>query len=174
MFPVTLIQKETDEISITLTAEINSKGELVLSGQDLGPRVKELWGDIDYEYWTTVSSDQKRKVVVQLLDDAFDSLHDLHSWLRAAGIGCTPMVRDTGGENFRMETNKGQISVHTELAPNRDDVEDPVFIIGRKDEEKLLLLILQEMFKRQVFENDSEFKNWLEKHDIEHKFSSYA
>ncbi|MDA2933981.1 hypothetical protein MYX82_06520 [Acidobacteria bacterium AH-259-D05] len=62
MYPVKLIQKETDEISISLTAEINSDGELVLSGQDLGPRVEELWGDMDYEYWTTVPSDQKRKV----------------------------------------------------------------------------------------------------------------
>ncbi|MDA2931092.1 hypothetical protein MYX84_14290, partial [Acidobacteria bacterium AH-259-O06] len=41
-------KKETDEISILLTAEVNSEGELVLSGQDLG--VKELSGDMDYEY----------------------------------------------------------------------------------------------------------------------------
>ncbi|MDA2938002.1 hypothetical protein MYX75_07050, partial [Acidobacteria bacterium AH-259-A15] len=52
----------TDEISILLTAEVNSGGELVLSGQDLGPRVEELWGDMDYEYWTTVSPDRKLAV----------------------------------------------------------------------------------------------------------------
>ena len=86
MRPVILIKKDTDQISITLTAEINSKGELVLSGQDLGPRVEELWGDMDYEYWTTVPSDQKRKVLAILLLDSFASLFDLHSWLRGAGV----------------------------------------------------------------------------------------
>ena len=83
---MTPVKKDTDEISILLTAEVNSDGELVLSGQDLGPRVKELSGDMDYEYWMTVSPDRKLAALLQLLRDAFPNLLDLHFWLKSAGI----------------------------------------------------------------------------------------
>lgn len=40
-------------IDSRLTASIHETG-LVLSGQDVGSGVEEIWGDLDYEYWLAV------------------------------------------------------------------------------------------------------------------------
>ena len=41
-----------------LGAEINKDGDLVIEGQDLGPTVKALLGDIEYEWcWTIKAQD---------------------------------------------------------------------------------------------------------------------
>ena len=174
MNPVTLIEREIDGIDILLTAEVDSKGELVLSGQDLGPRVEELWGDMDYEYRTAVSPDQTLEVLVQLLQDAFHNLLDLQSWLESAGVQYRLVASVIGEENFTVEVNQSQILIHKEPGTHRMDSEGPVLAIDRKYKDKLLLLLLQENFKRKVFANDSEFHGWLKRKNIEYEFSSYG
>ena len=73
-----------------------------------------------------------------------------------------------------MEVDQTQISIHKGFEAPHTDSEAVVFVIDRKDEDKLLLALIQEMFKRKVFESDSEFQKWLKRHDIEYEFSSYA
>ena len=174
MHPVTLIKRETDEIEISLTAEVDSKGELVLSGQDLGPRVEELWGDLDYEYWTTVSADRKLAVLLQLLRYAFPNLIYLQSWLESAGVRYKVIPSEVAEEKFSAEASQNQIFIRQEPRIDPTGSEDPVFAIDRKYEDQLLLLLLQDTFKRKVFANDSEFHEWLKRKNIEYEFSSYA
>lgn len=54
-----------------IDASINENGDLVVSGQDFGPIVRELFGDSDYEYWLTVASDNKDKVLKALVKHFF-------------------------------------------------------------------------------------------------------
>ena len=172
MQPVTLVQRETAEVSVNLTAEVNSEGELVLSGQDLGPFVEKMMGDMDYEYWTTVASDQKQKVLVLLLQDAFNDLLELRSWFKSAGIEYRSAVTTVFKESFSVEANERHIAIRKE--PDDKNPTGSVFFIDRYDEDKLLLLLLQELFKRKVFSTDSDFTAWLKKHDIEYEFCSYV
>lgn len=160
---VTLIQEESPEISINLTAEVNSKGEFVMSGQDLGPRVEELTGDSDYEYWTTVASDQTQKVLVQLLLDAFDNLLDLHSWLKSAHFEFRSAVTVVYKESFSVEISERHISIRKESNTAAANSTEGVFFIDRSYEGHLLIDLLEEMFKREFFKNDSDVHKWLKK-----------
>ena len=131
-------------------------------------------GDMDHEYRTAVSPDQTLEVLVQLLQDAFHNLLDLQSWLDSAGVQYRPVASVIGEENFSVEVNQSQILIHKEPGTPSKDSEAPVLAIDRKYKDKLLLLLLQENFKRKVFVNDSEFHEWLKRKNIEYKFSSYA
>lgn len=51
-------------------AEIREDGELVVSGQDVGEAPLEWWGDTDYEWWVTVASKDKPRVLHALLERA--------------------------------------------------------------------------------------------------------
>ena len=54
-----------------LDAEINESGDLVFSGQDMGPIVEQIFGDSDYEYWLTIRSKDKDSVLLALLEIFF-------------------------------------------------------------------------------------------------------
>ena len=69
-----------------LEAYVAKNGDLVLEGQDLGPKVEEIWGDTDYEYWRTVPAKHVPKVLLQLIKDRFTSDLDFHAWLESKGI----------------------------------------------------------------------------------------
>lgn len=50
---VTLYHFESDDIKIDIEARFEGEA-LVIDGYDIGKRVKEYWGDSDYEYTITV------------------------------------------------------------------------------------------------------------------------
>ena len=58
------------ETSVFIDAEIDAKGNLVLSGQDIGKAPKEWFGDSDYEYWLVVAALDKDHVLSILLGQA--------------------------------------------------------------------------------------------------------
>ena len=64
---ITLLE-EKGEISRFVSAEINDNGDLVISGQDVGKRLEELFGDSDYEYWLTVLCQHKKRVLEVLIE----------------------------------------------------------------------------------------------------------
>lgn len=53
-------------IQTTLCAHIDDGG-LVVEGQDVGPGVEAIWGDLDYEYWLVVRRPHMRGVLEGLL-----------------------------------------------------------------------------------------------------------
>jgi hypothetical protein len=55
------------ETSVFIDAEIDEKGNLVLSGQDIGKAPKDWFGDSDYEYWLVVAASDKDHVLSILL-----------------------------------------------------------------------------------------------------------
>ena len=58
---ITLFQYDTPQISINIQAYFENE-KLVIEGYDLGKRVKEAWGDSDYEYKTTITEDEVKKL----------------------------------------------------------------------------------------------------------------
>jgi hypothetical protein len=55
------------ETSVFIDAEIDEKGNLLLSGQDIGKAPKDWFGDSDYEYWVVVAASDKEHVLSILL-----------------------------------------------------------------------------------------------------------
>jgi hypothetical protein len=55
------------ETSVFIDAEIDEKGKLVVSGQDIGKAPKEWFGHDDYEYWVVVAASDKDHVLSILL-----------------------------------------------------------------------------------------------------------
>jgi hypothetical protein len=58
------------ETSVFIDAEIDDKGNLLLSGQDIGKAPKEWFGNSDYEYWVVVAAPDKERVRSILLGQA--------------------------------------------------------------------------------------------------------
>jgi hypothetical protein len=50
-------------IRVTLDAD----GALTLDAQDMGPLVKEVWGDSDYEFWCRIPPEAAAKLAYALL-----------------------------------------------------------------------------------------------------------
>lgn len=62
------LHENTGETSSYIEAQIKSNGDLVLSGQDCGKAPLEFWGELDYEYWLTVLSAHKARVLKALIE----------------------------------------------------------------------------------------------------------
>lgn len=75
-----LFHSESPGITIDIVAFIDgATGDLVIEGYDIGPRVEELWGDSDYEYWLRVAEADRSALLKSLspgrkdcLDSSFD------------------------------------------------------------------------------------------------------
>jgi hypothetical protein len=65
MMSQTLYQYKNEEISIHIEAYFEN-GNLIVSGYDIGKRVKEYFGDSDYEYTTTVHAPEVGKLFALL------------------------------------------------------------------------------------------------------------
>jgi len=63
--------EEHGKTSIFIDAYIDNDGDLVISGQDLGEFPEKYWGDSDYEYWLTISSKDKDRVLLALLESQY-------------------------------------------------------------------------------------------------------
>lgn len=51
------------DTSVFIDAEIDERGSLVISGQDIGRAPQECFGDSDYEYWLVVAAADKERVL---------------------------------------------------------------------------------------------------------------
>lgn len=88
--------QQTGDLRIRIDAAIDDKGNLLLSGQELGAAVREFWGDNDYECWLLVSSEQKDRLLLALIKQLYagntDAVGELCQWLREDDI---PYVFDS-------------------------------------------------------------------------------
>lgn len=80
---VVLFEESRPEIEIQVTASITDQEELLIKGIDSGSLVKQLQGDLDYEYFLTV--DKVNKILlIQKLNSRNIQIHgdaDLLRWL---------------------------------------------------------------------------------------------
>ena len=82
--------EERGETSRYIDAEIQQNGDLILLGQDVGKRPEEFWGDSDYEWWVSVSSNSKDDVLLALLETFYGgnatAIEEFRELLEARGI----------------------------------------------------------------------------------------
>ena len=64
MESVLLFSFKTDRIKVTVEAFFDDKDNLVIEGYDIGKAVEEHWGDSDYEYSSTVSPEEVKKLYI--------------------------------------------------------------------------------------------------------------
>lgn len=83
---VVLLEERIGEDWRFLSASVNSSGNLVLEGHDLGPTVKQFWPDDEYEYWRQVDSANVPKVLLELIKDRFKSEGEFAQWLKTKEI----------------------------------------------------------------------------------------
>ena len=63
------ICEDRGSTSTFIDVDILPNGDFQLSGQDVGQAPKESFGDSDYEYWVTVSSEHKDRLLLALVDE---------------------------------------------------------------------------------------------------------
>jgi len=76
MDSVLLFSLNREDIKVTIEAYFDADGNLVVDGYDIGKTVEKYWGDSDYEYTTTLSPDEVKKLyaLFQLPDGAHGEL----------------------------------------------------------------------------------------------------
>jgi hypothetical protein len=62
MNKVTLFRHKHPEIETCIQAYFNEEGELIIDGYDIGNRVKEIWGESDYEYAYRINPDSVKQL----------------------------------------------------------------------------------------------------------------
>ena len=171
---VSLIERKTGNIRVFLSAYISSSGDLVLEGQDLGSGVEEYWGDSDYEYWTVIKKDKKLEVFLFLINDVFANIHEVYSWLKSTGVSFSEGANIDDSKNFSVEANSDSITFYQQPGKEGKDTKDAILTIGGAFGDRVLLLLLQYIFHKELFLNDSEFMDWLKRRGIKYEFDSYV
>ncbi len=69
---IPIARHEGPDITISIHAQLKSDGGLRLEGGDVGERVKEFWGDDDYEYWVDVPASALGRLLLVLLKEKYD------------------------------------------------------------------------------------------------------
>jgi len=82
MKKITIYDRKEGKNHYSLTAEINEEGDLLLTGVDSGPFVKDYFGDFDYEYWLAVKKDHVSTVLLHLIKERFTTDGEFKEWLK--------------------------------------------------------------------------------------------
>ena len=81
-------QEGTEFRSVSLSLE--DDGTIRMEAQDIGPRVTQLWGDDDYEFWVLVPPASLPKLAFELLREKFSgqlgAVDTFRDWCRTRGV----------------------------------------------------------------------------------------
>jgi hypothetical protein len=83
---VLLCEIKNEELHSTITLKIESNGDLVIEGQDIGEYVEQLRGHDEYEYKLIVDGQYKDSILLHLIKDRFESDAEFRTWLEGKGI----------------------------------------------------------------------------------------
>lgn len=59
---ITIYELKNEDIKISMELYFNEENQLIFDGYDIGKRVKDFWGDSDFEYTYTIEPDQVQKL----------------------------------------------------------------------------------------------------------------
>ena len=78
--------------SIHIDMRIDENADLLFSGQDIGSAPEEIFGDSDYEYWLTVPSAEKDKLLLALIEKHYGGdaavISTLREFMESKQISC--------------------------------------------------------------------------------------
>ena len=92
--------EERGETSRFIDAEIVENGDLVISAQDVGKAPLEWWGDSDYEFWVTVASEDKHRLLQALIEHRRSTGVDIIVKSDDEDITLLNMLKETYGGHF--------------------------------------------------------------------------
>jgi hypothetical protein len=88
---VTLVD-EQDGIFVHIDARITEEGNLVISGQDLGQELVELFGDSEYEYFLSIKAPHKDRLLLVLIEKVYKGnsqvITEIQELLESKSIPC--------------------------------------------------------------------------------------
>jgi hypothetical protein len=88
---VTLVD-EQDGIFVHIDARITEEGNLVISGQDLGQELVELFGDSEYEYFLSIKAPYKDQALLALIEKFYKGnsqvITEIQELLESKSIPC--------------------------------------------------------------------------------------
>jgi hypothetical protein len=67
----------------SIIATLEADGTLKLGAQDMGPLVKEVWGDSDYEFWCRIPAEAAGRLAYALLRKLYANREQAVDELRA-------------------------------------------------------------------------------------------
>ena len=67
----------------SIIATLEADGTLMLDAQDMGPLVKEVWGDSDYEFWCSIPAEAAGRLAYALLRKLYANREQAVDELRA-------------------------------------------------------------------------------------------
>lgn len=136
---ILLMNVSYPRVHVHLDAEIPESGDLVLSGQDLGPAAAVMGGDDEYEYWVTVDRTQLPKLAASLLREA---KRDEQATLKSYHIP------EASSESPARSFRAGRVSVQL------------------SDLNRLTLLLLRDKYTDGTFSGTTDFTEWCSEHNI--------
>jgi hypothetical protein len=88
---VTLVD-EQDGIFVHIDARITEEGNLVISGQDLGQELVELFGDSEYYYFLSIKAPHKDRLLLVLIEKVYKGnsqvITEIQELLESKSIPC--------------------------------------------------------------------------------------
>lgn len=150
------------DIEVSLQAELAQDGTLRLAGQDVGPGVERIWGDLDYEYWLTVEPEHLPRVIALLIRERLSDLEDFGRLLDDYAA-------------LQREGSMGGLGSYSPGSSPDDYIEiyldqpEPIAV-----EPKVVLYLLQDLYRAETFTGTSDLRSWLEERGIPSQFFSYA
>ena len=90
MSDVIKLVRQSGSTSICIDARIEDNGDLRFSGQDIGEAPEEIFGDSDYEYWLTIPAAEKDRLLLALIEQAYQGnasvVSEFREFLESKGI----------------------------------------------------------------------------------------
>jgi hypothetical protein len=81
-------QEGTEFRSVRLT--VDDDGAIKMDAQDIGPAVKSIWGEDEYEFWVCVPPASLPKLAFELLREKFagqlGAVDALRDWCKTHGV----------------------------------------------------------------------------------------
>jgi hypothetical protein len=88
--------EERGPTSRFIDAEVDDKGKLIVSGQDVGEAPRKWFDDDDYEFIVTVKAEDKDRVTLALIDKVFggrfSAVDEFREFLKEKGISFNWMI----------------------------------------------------------------------------------
>jgi hypothetical protein len=153
------------ETSVFIDAEINERGSLVVSGQDVGKAPKEYWGDSDYEYWVVVAEEHKDRLRRALTEREFGG--DNLSW-RSIWKQVFPLF-GTVFEDLAIDREAFAQFLTSKGIP----FDESSGVIGEEHKDALVLALMERAFGGRL-SAERDFLEFLKSERIPYQFDSWV
>ena len=92
-----------DNVEVHVSATL-AGGRLSFAGQDLGPLVEEVWGDLDYEYWYYLDQENTEKLLAVIHGEEDPEAAVLREFSGEGGCRAMREICEKNGIEYRFNS----------------------------------------------------------------------